>query len=357
MNVGGTANYINTLVSRLPDYGYTALLATGQVEDHEVEAEIDASININRITGLRRKISVFNDVKARIALNKLIKEYQPDLIHTHTFKAGFLVRSLKIKIPVIHTFHGHLFDEPELSGWKTKVIQIIEKQLAKKTSIIITVGERVGEQLLQRSIGRSAQFRSIAPGITPLNLVSRQSALSKLELKDDLALYVVWLARVTKVKGPDRVVELAEKFPNVIFLVAGGGDLLDSLRKFESNNLKFLGWQAPEVMWSIADLAISTSHNEGMPISLIEAQQAGVPVVAVDVGSVAEVVDSGQTGYVVDKFDESYLLRLKVLIDDDRLRVEMGKEAKRQATAKFTIERMLDSHDNAYREALPNSSI
>jgi hypothetical protein len=98
------------------------------------------------------------------------------------------------------------------------------------------------------------------------------------------------MARITAVKGPERVIEIARAMPEVRFLMVGGGDLADEIQRLAPENLSLLGWQTPERVWPVADIALSTSHHEGIPISIIEAQMAGVPVVAVNVGAISQVV-------------------------------------------------------------------
>jgi glycosyltransferase involved in cell wall biosynthesis len=356
MNTGGTAVYLNNLCSYLPEYGYNVLLATGNVEGAEKEAEIQPNIRHIRVPGLMRRISILNDFRARRALKKLIIEFEPDIIHTHTFKAGFLIRSLSLDIPVIHTFHGHLFDEPALRGWRSIVIEWIEKTLAKRTTRLVTVGTKVGKDLLERGIGSAQQYCSIPPGVARLSLISKEEAAKLLKLDHAHSPVVVWLARLSQVKAPSRVIELASHFPSVLFLVAGGGDLANRIKEAESANLKVLGWQDPALMWSIADIAISTSVNEGIPISLIEAQMSKVPAIAVNVGAVAEVVQSGISGYVVDEFGAEYFSKLGELIKDAELRASFGRAAQDHAESNFSVSAMIKSHDSLYRQVLADRS-
>ena len=103
-------------------------------------------------------------------------------------------------------------------------------------------------------------------------------------------------------------------------------------------------------MWSAVDLVLSTSDNEGMPIALIEAQLAGLPVVATDVGSTSEVIDSGKTGYVVSKDREKLTAKLGVLIDNQALRTKFGKLAIANAEKHFTIEKMVKAHQKLYKK-------
>jgi glycosyltransferase involved in cell wall biosynthesis len=109
-----------------------------------------------------------------------------------------------------------------------------------------------------------------------------------------------------------------------------------------------LGWQDAAVMWAAADIALSTSENEGMPVALIEAQLAGLPVVATDVGAVSEVVIDGVTGFVTAREVRALKERLSELLEDSSLRQRMGAAAKTHAEALFTPERMLSQNVQLY---------
>ena len=352
LNVGGTAQYIGELAKHLPKKGYEVLVATGNVQGSEIEDEIANQIPIKKIASLGRKISPLNDLKARSELKKLIKEYQPDLIYSHTFKAGALTRTIKTEIPIIHAFHGHLIDEPELAGLKVKIVMAIERRLAKKARYLVTVGEKVAAELLEAGVGNPAQYVSIAPGVYPLKLENQKSAREELELTEEKRPIVAWLARVVAVKAPQRVIELARAIPEARFILAGGGDLLDSIRKDAPANLSVLGWQEAKRVWAVANIAISTSENEGMPVAQIEAQLAGLPIVALNVGSVAEVIEDKVTGYVLTEFGDGYIDRLRSLVADKSLRRELGEKARVRSERLFAPERLISDHEKLFQRLL-----
>lgn len=344
LNVGGTAQYINETVKALIENGHEVLVATGYVQGAEIEDEITNQISVTRIRSLGRRISPINDYKARADLKNLIKDFNPDVIYSHTFKAGFLVRTLKVKVPVVHAFHGHLIDEPELAGVKVRIVMLIEKLLAHRARFLVTVGLRVANELLESGVGKREQYISIAPGVRPLNLQDRDDCLREFGLSDETRPIVAWLARVVPVKGPHRVLELARRIPEAKFVLVGGGELLESIRARAPENLSVLGWQKAEKVWSIADLGISTSENEGMPVALIEAQLAAIPIVAMDVGSVAEVIEDKISGYIFEEFKEEYFEAVRRLIRDRELRDSMGRAAKARASQLFSVERFTQEH-------------
>jgi len=344
LNVGGTAQYVGQAVKSLVENGYEVLVATGFVQGAEVEDSVVKELPIERIRSLGRKVSPVKDFSARRELRKLIASYKPDLIYSHTFKAGALVRSLKLEVPVIHAFHGHLMDEPELKGLKVRVVMTIERALAQRAKVLVTVGKRVAKELLEAKVGKESQYLSIAPGVLPLELSDREVARRNLGLEDQKRPVIAWLARVVAVKGPHRLVELARKIPEARFIMAGGGDLLEEIRDLAPENLTILGWQDAKDVWAVADLAVSTSENEGMPVALIEAQLAGIPIVALDVGSVAEVIQDGKSGFVFEEFGDSYVEAVRKLALDATLRKEMGQSAREIAKERFGVERFTQEH-------------
>lgn len=351
MNVGGTARYVGRLAQALPDEGFDFLLLTGHVRGTEVEDPIVDDVPLQRIQHMGRRIHPLDDWRARRELRRAILRLGPDLIHTHTFKAGALIRSLKLDVPVVHTFHGHLFDDPDFAGNKARVISVVERQLAKKTARIVTVGEVVGQDLLRRGIGRPEQFLSIPPGVDALDLPPRRDARQQLDVPED-DLVVAWVARITEVKGPQRVIALAEQFPLVTFLMAGGGNLEEDVQRSAPANLRVLGWMPAATVYAASDIALSTSFNEGMPVSLIEAQLAGLPVVANDVGSVREVVQHGITGLVGSQSELA--TNLKTLLNEDSLRRNMSAVAHARAQQHFSPERMVKAHADLYSEITGN---
>ena len=153
-----------------------------------------------------------------------------------------------------------------------------------------------------------------------------------------------------------RSVELAKEFPSTTFVMAGGGELLDGLRAKAAKNLRFVGFEDKNDMWSIADIGLCTSDSEGMPLSLIEAQLAGVAVVSTDVGSVSEIVEDGKTGYLASRGLQSLVSALKPLVESADLRKTMGSAAKQRATELFSADVMVQAHLRLYRRLLDKVS-
>jgi glycosyltransferase involved in cell wall biosynthesis len=296
-----------------------------------------------------RSISPIKDHFARMQLDKIIAQVKPDIIHTHTFKAGYIIRMKKQPVPVIHTFHGHLLDDPEFSGFKSRVIVEVERMLAKKSVRLVTVGRRVADELLEKQIGNKDQYINIPPGVAALNLTPKAEALKNLNLTDDGKPIVGWIARVTGVKNPMLALDVADAMSETHFVLAGGGDLLEKVKATAPSNVSVVGWAKAEDVFSASEIILSTSENEGMPVALIEAQLAGKPVVATDVGYVSEVVLNHETGIVTNKNAGSIVLALEALLLDKQKRTEMGTLATSRANALFSVDRMINAHIALYK--------
>ena len=349
LNVGGTARYITQLANELPKHGIETLVATGYVQGAELEDPSAVTIKLLRIKSLGRAINPIKDHLAHRELQKIIDEFKPDIIHSHTFKAGLITRVHKQQVPVVHTFHGHLLDDPEFSGFKSRVITAIEKRLAKKTTKLVSVGQRVADKLVEKNVGVKSQYVNIPPGVKELIITPRTDALKNLGIADDGRPIIGWIARVTGVKNPMRALDVARSVPNAHFVMAGGGDLLEEVKETAPSNVSVIGWAKAEDLFGASDLILSTSENEGMPIALIEAQLAGRPVVATDVGGVSEVIAHHETGLVTNKNAGSIASALNSLILDTQKRTQMSALATSRARSLFSINQMVDAHVSLYK--------
>ena len=343
MNVGGTARYVGELVENIP----LSKLATGYVQSGEIEDNCLHKITILRIPHLGRRISPFNDFIAWIELRKIIKETKPAIVHTHTYKAGFIGRLISGKHRSVHTFHGHLFNDKSFSPIAKKFIAFAERFLANRTDLLISVGEKVGTELRAEGIGVNQDWQSIAPGVQALPSLAKSQARRALGLKVDV-IYVGWMARMAQVKNPFLLLEIARQLPEVSFVMAGGGLLLKEIKESAPENVAVIGWTNAATFWSGMDCAISTSDNEGMPVALIEAQLAGVPVIATDVGSNSEVIENHKTGIITSKNALHLVEAVSNLVNNAPLRISMGIAASERAKREFSKEKMISAHNLAY---------
>jgi glycosyltransferase involved in cell wall biosynthesis len=206
----------------------------------------------------------------------------------------------------------------------------------------------VAEELVEKSVGVKEQYVNIAPGVKELSITPRTDALKNLGINDDGRPIIGWIARVTGVKNPMRALEVARAIPTAHFVMAGGGDLLEEVKGAAPSNVTVLGWAKAEDLFGVSEIILSTSENEGMPIALIEAQLAGKPVVATDVGGVAEVIANHETGLVTNKNAGSIAAAVNSLILDTQKRAQMSTLATSRARALFSIDQMVNAHVSLY---------
>lgn len=346
-NVGGTARYLGYLLPQI-SADIETLLAVGNVQGFDIEDSSLQNIKFIRIKSLGRRIRPLADIRSYFELRQVIKNYKPDVIHSHTFKAGLLSRLMYFKIPKVHTFHGHLMNDPEFSRRALQVIINIERRLAKLTTKLITVGEQVSKDLLNVSVGKSSQYISIASEGDNLKFVSRENARKQLGI-DQSDRVILWMARMEPVKNPMLAIEVAKLLPNINFLMAGGGKLLVEAKSQAPANVTFLGWVNPNEIIPAADIFLSTSANEGVPYSLIEAQSFGLPIVSTDSGAVGQVVKNHVNGLLTSNEAVEIVRSLKQLLDTPGLIDSMKMAALESASTSKKMPSLVPEHLKIYK--------
>lgn len=356
MNVGGTATYLHSLITGLSDRGVSELLAVGHVESNELEDSKLLELNHHRISNMSRSINPIRDCKTFFEFKRLVKEFKPDIIHSHTFKAGFISRVRTLGIPNVHTFHGHHLHDPEFGPISQKVMNLIETKLAKKSVKLITIGIQVGDELLSAGIGTKSKYISIPPGIkVPVKPDSHEVRARFGFRPSDFI--VVWMGRFTQVKRPELVVNVARRLPNIVFVMAGGGELFDEIKDSATNNLHLLGVRKASDMWALADVGLLTSKSEGMPLSVIEAQRYGVPVIATNVGSVSEIIKDGLTGVLVNGNADDIVDAIQNFVANPKKVELMGRSARERASELFSQDMMINQHLKVYNDLLDKVSL
>lgn len=360
MNVGGPAVIVADLMRGLDPARYNQELITGFCDENEADylETVATDISATRIAGLGRSISPLADLRAFISLIVKIKKERPDVIHTHTAKAGVLGRLAAMiagsRALRVHTFHGHLL-HGYFAGWKISLVVAIEKYLAKHTDYLIAVGNQVRLDLLAAGIGREDQYRTFFPGLPKPDTFDKNSERAKLGLAPE-KIYCTYVGRLTHIKRPDRLLEVATRtaksHPNLHFLIAGEGELfLTSKARATAENLPitFLGWRSDIAqLFAASDLAILTSDNEGIPLTLIQAAQAGLAIVAPNVGSISDIVLDGKSGILTKPDSEEMAIAVGKLVDSAELRARYGEAGKIHADQNFSLAKSLADHGLLY---------
>lgn len=360
MNTGGPAVIVTELMSGLDKHRFEQILITGYCEDDESDYldQFSIDIPVTRIKNLGKSVSVLEDIKSFYALVRIMRQFKPNIIHTHTAKAGVIGRLAGLfarpSAKRIHTFHGHL-----LLGYfgplTTRIVVLIEKALAKITFSLIAIGNKVKLDLLEHKIGNESKFSVIFPGLRDIELQSKTSAREELGLTQDRT-YIVFVGRLTQIKRPDRLIDLAryllQMHPKVEIIIAGAGEKFEEIQhivKIENLPIILLGWRNDVGrILSASDIAVLCSDNEGIPLTLIQASQAGLPIVSTNVGSVNDIVINGQTGVLTDIDSESIIQSIHNLLGDTSRIKRFGEAGKLRAQSQFSLEGMLKAHEHLY---------
>jgi glycosyltransferase involved in cell wall biosynthesis len=345
-NQGGTASWLNVLIPELVDAGHEVQLFAGDLAEGENEDAHFIKFGGTHLGISPRSLKPLGDLQSIVEFRKILKTQSPGILNTHTTKAGLIGRIAAIGLPirVVHTYHGHLI-QGYFSSVGSMLYVKIERFLAKFTDVFITVGERVAHELIEARICEATKFQVIYPAIQPPILKNRAKARETYNLGNEFV--GGWLGRVTQIKRPDILNEVARLNPDVQFLVGGDGDLFESMKKVAPSNVRYIGWVEPFEFWTACDFAILTSDNEGLPTSLIEAAMSGIPIVANDVGSVCETFEDGVGGVLV-RGDVTYQNAIEGLKNELETTLVMGKNAKHFAENRFTKIRFIEKHLQSY---------
>jgi glycosyltransferase involved in cell wall biosynthesis len=363
MNTGGVAVLISDLVSGLDPNTYDVQLITGKCSPDEEDYLRARGIDLEeiRIDSMGRSLKPLLDLKTFLTLMKVLHRLNPDVVHTHTSKSGLLGRiAAKIAIPhvkIVHTFHGHLL-QGYFSKVATKALVITERNLAKICHVLISMGNEVKKNLLDVRVGKEDQYVIAFPGVK-LNQPNLQNK-RVIEFEEDCKGQVIFtfIGRLSPIKRCDRILELARtaalKQQKIHFLVIGDGELREEL-EIQSAGLPitFVGWQSNIEDWLAAsDAAILLSDNEAVPLAMIEAGYAGLPVIATNVGSMSDVVIDGVNGYLVETNMNDIFEKTILMAKNPSLREQMGSNGRNLAIEHFSVKAMISKHEEIYSQLM-----
>jgi glycosyltransferase involved in cell wall biosynthesis len=357
------AEYETILIGGLPEKG----------ESDSLHVLKEYGVTPTLIPELQRIPNFKSDRAAYKRIKSIIKEFKPDIVHTHASKAGALGRraAFSCKVPVVvHTFHGHVFHS-YFGKFKTGVFKFIERRLARKSSGIIAISNLQKRELVEEhKICASEKVKVIPLGF---DLDKFQEDLNNKRInsrhqfaiqEDEIAVAIV--GRLAPIKNHkmflDVVQLVVEKSTKKLrFFIVGDGDErpfieseLKQMPVFVSHKIQMTSWIKDISSFNAGmDVLCLTSDNEGTPVSLIEAQAGNVPVVTTDVGGVRDIMIDGETGYVVPKNDVSlFAEKLLHLIEDNELRISMSKNGWEFVKEKFHYKTLVSNMEAYYKELI-----
>jgi glycosyltransferase involved in cell wall biosynthesis len=387
MDMGGSAQ--NTLLTALhhDSRNYNVWLIKGstlesamtKAETELVENQLETAkvqgIEIIDVPSLVRRISPINDVRASVTLFRHIRKIQPQIVHTHTSKAGLLGRlaAWLARVPiVIHTPHGHVF-YGHFGRFLSRIFLQMEKLLGRITHHQIALTPEECNDYLSLRVSKPSNTSVIHSGVDVHRFIegAKQRTRKRKELgipPDSLVIgYVGWLIPI---KGVTHLINamarVVEQHPKSILVLVGKGDeqgeeeikLKEQVERVGlEDKVRFLGWRADvdEVMGCF-DIFVLPSLNEGMGRVLVEAMAAGLPIVASRVGGIPDLVKDGKNGLLVPPKDASALENaISALLEDKEKRKRM-EDTGTKVCLQYSTESMVKQIDDLYMELLEKCS-
>lgn len=388
LNIGGPSIHVHLLTTGLDSQKFYSTLVTGKISPREGDmgylfvSSKEKPIIINE---LQREISPLMDMKAFLQIFRVLQRENPDIVHTHTAKAGTSARLAAMiynrfangNTHTVHTFHGHVFSG-YFSRTKSLMFIWIERFLARSTDVIIAISQSQKRDLSKKfCIAPAAKIKVIPLGfdLTPFfqGPALKGQFKKSVGLCDD-SLLVGIVGRLVPIKNHVLFLNMARSFLDqnpdidVKFVLVGDGELQDTLKAHAQKNgltqhVHFCGWRKdlPDVYTDLDILAL-TSENEGTPVSIIEAMAAATPVISTDAGGVQDLLGpknegSVQEGFVVcergilcRKNDAAGFARgLKYLVEMDKSQKdEMVENANDFVDKTFSEKRLLQDMETLY---------
>ena len=379
LNVGGPARHVVLLDRGLRGRGHETHLVYGSLEPGDASLEhlaVAAGLPTTHIRAIGRRINPISDLRAFAHLLRLVFREAPDVVHTHTAKAGTLgrvaaclfnmTRPRRRRCAVIHTFHGHV-----LTGYfgptMNVFVRVTERTMAKITDRVVTISPAQRHDIVTRFNIAAAARTTIVPLGLDLERLARLDA-SAAHLRCQLgiperATVVGFAGRFVAIKDLATLVRafalVVAQRPDAVLLLVGDGPLRAEIEALVAalalqKQVHLVGWiddLAP--VYATIDVFALSSLNEGTPVAVIEAMAAAKAVVATRVGGVADIVEHERTGLLVPPQTPEALadaiVRLAVAPDE---RLRMGAAGRQTVVARFSPERLVDDIDTLYKDVL-----
>ena len=363
---------------------YETMLVIGGKDDHEQDAtHLTDNLGIQPVVvpEMLRAISPSQDRAAYKKIKALIKDFKPDIVHTHAAKSGAIGRlaASACNVPVVvHTFHGHVFHS-YFSKWKSNAFVNVERYLARKSSGIIAISDIQKKELADIYRICAADKIQIIPLGLDLDKFAQDQDRKRADFRakydiaeDEVAVGII--GRIVPVKNHALFVAAAARMlqltaQKIRFIIIGDGDMRPQLEtEFKTAGVDYayypqdkrhaqaicISWQTEmDVVLAGLDIVALTSHNEGTPVSLIEAQAASRPLVSTNVGGVADVVLDGRSGFITPPGEaEPFALALAKLADDAGMRTEFGITGRLHVKELFSYQRLVGDMKAYYQRLL-----
>ena len=357
---GGAQTHVAQLMKHFNEKGWDISLMTSSQDGWLGKKALDLGIEFIPSEYLSNTINPFKVLKSFTEIRKVVDKFNPDIVHCHSFFAGFLGRlAVRGKYPTIFTPHGWGFNVGVSFFRKHFAIQV-ERYVSRFTNKILCVSESGKKLAIQYKIDKPAKFTVVYNGIEDILSTTKCT-----KIKDD-KINFVFVGRLTEPKDPLSLLKAITVLPEeikkqVVVTIVGKGEKAKELEDFIlKNSLEkqafLLGLLSREDVFdnlcNEADVFVLLSRWEGLPITILEAMSAGLPVVASKVGGIPELV-SKDSGFLIECGDLDSLVKAVItLVKDREMRLLMGKNARKKIKDNFTLSKMFDKVEREYNNLL-----
>lgn len=388
LNIGGPAIQAIMLSHLLAEKGYQTLLVCGRVSPHEGDMSYLAEskgVEPVFLAALGRDISIAGDARSLVRVREIIRQFKPQIIHTHTAKAGTVgrlgglsinpARGKRRRVRLVHTFHGHVFHD-YFEPIKTRLFIEIERFLARFTDRIIAISPSQKKDLCDTyRIAAPSRVRVVPLGFD-LSPFVPNPATEKHNAPSPLLVGIV--GRLTHVKNHRLLLEGARDLKDrgreqdFRFVIVGDGELRRDLERYAvelevDSFVSFAGWSKEmHSLYRNMDAVVLTSLNEGTPVTLVEAMAAGKTIIATDVGGVKDLLGAIDTrtnegynlaerGILVPSGNRRALAGALLFVMENRMMLKsMRDRATSYVLRYYGQERLVKDMDELYREMMGN---
>ena len=378
-NLGGHVFKPLYLSKYLPSEYQTLVIGGVHTEEEESSEFLLKKEGIKYIVipEMSRSISFSEDLKAYRKIKKIIREFQPDIIHTHASKAGLLGRIAAFtgkKVVTIHTFHGHVFHS--YFGWfKTTIFKSIEKLLAYKTTAIIAVSKLQKDDLCEKFNVVSEKKTYVVPIGLDLEKFRTQLDTKRIDFRqkyriEDDEIVISIIGRLVPIKNHHLLIESFAKLKQISLkkvklVIVGDGnlktELMDlsaqkglSIQNKETNgDVLFTSWiKEVDYVYAGSEIITLSSHNEGTPVAIIEAQVAKKAIVSTNAGGTSDILRDSKFHRISEKNIEDFTQNLNEIVELVAENTEMDNTNQEKTLKEFSYQTMVKRMDILYKKLL-----
>ncbi|MFO8145679.1 MAG: glycosyltransferase [Candidatus Syntrophosphaera sp.] len=369
LSISGSSQHVMEMAAMFNSGRYSTTVVYGNVESYEQDnlyLANDLGLNMINLPRMKREISPVNDILTIWKLWRIMRKIKPDIVHTHTAKAGQVGRlaAWLAGVPIIiHTFHGNNF-KGYFGRFFSGVSVNLERLMARLSTCIIAISERQRRELLAFRIAPVGKIRVIPRGIDLGRIKYGSGDAGKFKQEQGIhrdKKLIGFIGRLTQIKNPYCFINVAARVlkerRDAVFIFAGDGEMTEELRSRVNSlglreNVIFTGFiKDLRPLYADLDALLLTSFNEGTPVAILESMANSVPVIASRVGGVPDLIEDGVSGSLFDPEDAGGFAKCVLdLLEDPAKYQKMAEAVAETINRDYTLARLRENMEALIQE-------